>query len=233
MFDKAFAWLKVVASEVSGETAAVLWNVVGVGPDDADDEQAEQGHGQEVFGGLGHFGRPLPPDGDEFLEALGVRTSDGVVPIASRDLRLNRSVNPSGGGAIPKEGQILQAFYGGGFISGERVAGGGSLMVWYCPYDFDGDGIPQKAHCITLDPTPGNESLSIVHGDGYGLQCSSAEGWTLCTPDGESWARLKDGEFLVNCAKIMLQGNVAVGASVATAAPLAASSTSTSFFVAP
>src|SRR5687767_1533854 len=106
MFDRVLAFVKIAASEVSKNTKVTLFNVVGFGPDDdPDDAFAEAGISQEVFQSLGIVGRPLPPKGDLFTEALAARTSDGLVPFAFRDSRIHQALNPGGGNSVPKHGQ--------------------------------------------------------------------------------------------------------------------------------
>lgn len=232
---------KVIASAVGGTNTTTLYNLTGIGGfaldadgaisgDDESDEGGEQAHEQEIFQSLGVIGRPLPPEGDLFAEALSVRTEDGLVPFAFRDLRLHRALNPSGDPVTPAEGQLMFAGYGGAFLSLAMTAAAvgskkGNVLTLYVPYAFNGAGVAQKAHAISIDPTTGNSSLTLVHGDGpmFSLTENAGGGpgisWAI---DGSTFGRMKSGEVLFQSAKIMLKGNVYLGGSPETGLPLLA-----------
>lgn len=225
---------KVLGSAVGGPNAATLFNVTGIGgfaldadgqvtgADDADDG-GEQAHEQETFQALGVIGRPLPPEGDLFAEALTLRTADGLVPFAFRDLRLHRALNPGGGTTTPREGQLMFAGYGGAFLSHALTPAKTNVTTLYVPYAFVG-GVPTKAHAISIDPSAGNSSVSIVHGDGVFFTLTEDAGagapgiaWAV---DASTFGRISAGEFVVNAAKIMMKGNVYLGAAAELGAPL-------------
>lgn len=209
---------KVIASSVARGSGATLYNIAGIAGFDG--EEGEQATDQEVFSALGIIGRPLPPEGDLFAEALAVRTEDGLLPLAFRDLRLHRALNPSGTPTTPREGQQVFVGYGGAFLSHSMTAAPtgskrGNVTTLYVPYDFDGAGVPQKAHAISIDPSDGNSSISIVHGDGVFFTLTDDAGagspgivWSV---DAQTFGRISADEFMVNAAKIMLRGNVYVG----------------------
>lgn len=219
-------FVKVIASSLGGTSGAVLANVVGITA--GDDDTGEQAHEQETYGALGVVGRPLPPEGDAFAEALALRTEDGLVPYAWRDLRLHRALNPSGTPTTPREGQLMFAGYGGAFLSHSMTDDNtgskrGNVSVLYCPYDFNADGVAQKAHAIILDPTTGNESISVVHGSGVFFTLSGNTGsgpGIVASVDGSTFLRMSPGELSVSAAKILLKGNVYVGRQAEAGAPL-------------
>ena len=62
--------------------------------------------------------------------------------------------------------------------------------------DFDGAGVAQKAMAIAIDTV--EESISIVHGEGYGLQRCKTEGWIFSCPVGSSWLQMKEDRFFAN-----------------------------------
>lgn len=220
---------KVIASSVGGRNGATLFNVAGIGGfDGADEDEGEQAHEQEVFQSLGIIGRPLPPEGDLFAEALTVRTEDGLVPFAFRDLRLHRALNPNGGGTTPREGQLVFAGYGGAFIghsmtsdpSGSKRA---NVTTLYVPHSFDGAGVPQKAHAIIIDPSDGNSSITLVHADGVFLTLSEETGTgpgLVASVGSSTFLRLTDGELTLQAERVLLKGNVYVGRAAETGVPL-------------
>lgn len=227
MFDRVLAFMKVAASSLSEATAVTLYNLTGVADlegDDSDDA-GEQAHEQEVFQSLGMVGRPLPPDASGFAEALGARTSDGFVPFGFRDLRLHRAANPEGAGApsFPAEGVLAFAGYGGGFHSLTPVDGGagGTIHVIYCPFDFDADGVAQQAHAVTLDPTAGNESISIVHASGAASVYLPSGAQRHQSPNGQTFVQIEDGILSLQSDLLILNGGAVVVGNPTTGPPVA------------
>jgi hypothetical protein len=213
-------FVRVIASSVRGANGATLYDVAGIAGFDAADE-GEQAHGQEVYQSLGVLGRPLPPEADLFAEAIAMRTEDGLTPIAFRDLRLHRGVNPGGGATTPREGQLMFAGYGGAFLSHSMTADPtgskkGNITTLYVPYDFDGDGVPQKAHAIVINPSEGNSSISLVHGDGVFLTLSESTGagsgpGIIASVGGATFLRMTAGELTLQAERVLLKGNVYLG----------------------
>lgn len=217
MFDDVFAFLKVVSSAVSDATRAVLLGSEGLGGEDI---------GQEMFSALGMIGRPKPPEGEAHTESIAARRGDGYAHIAYRDRRLQEKF-PN-----PKEGEMAWVHYGGGFHSMSPGPNGETIHVLYVPYDFDGQGGPQKAHSIQIDPVSG--LVSMTHGSGHTVALRDGE--IMIRADGSTFLSVKPGEVLVNSAKIMLKGNVYLGAAADTGVPLLAglaSPPSPSVFVSP
>jgi hypothetical protein len=248
--NRVLDFCKVIASAVGGTSTTTLYNLTGIGGfaldedgqatgADETDEGSEQAHEQECFSGLGLIGRPLPPEGALFCEAVCARTEDGLVPFAFRDLRLHRCINPSGAPVSPAEGQLMVVGYGGGFLSLAMTAANtgskrGNVLTLYVPHSFDAAGVPAKAHAITIDPSSGNSSISIVHASGAVV--TLGEQSINLAVDGATFAAMRPGEFMVNAAKITLKGNVYLGASAETGLPLLpgiASPPSPSVFVSP
>lgn len=224
---------KVLGSAVVGPNSAVVYNLTGIGgfrlgedgtPEGTDesDDGGEQAHEQEAYGALGIIGCPLPPEGDLFAETIAVRREDGLVPAATRDLRINRAVNPGGGSSTPQPGQQMFAGYGGAFLS-HSIAPGTSrtnVSTWYVPHDFDGSGVPQKAHAIQMTPGQG---ISIVHASGLRIDLLDDAGigpGIVASVDGSTFLRMSAGEVTVQAAKIMLKGNVYLGAAAEAGVPM-------------
>lgn len=219
------------SSSLNEQTGTVQYDVTGIiGFDDDTGElafnngaAAEGTNDAETYTSPGIIGRPLPPrtiDGEEqHMDVICVQTVEGFVPIAYRDRRLQMA-----GDAAPGEGVLAFVGYGGGFHSmtpvegGDDPAGGGTIHVIYCPYDFDGDGVAQKAHSIILDPTAGNESILIAHADAAAIMLTTDE-LTLKSPDGTSFISLKNGNIDIITGTLTLNAGVVIGDSL-TAVPL-------------
>jgi len=196
------------------------------------DDDGEQTDAADVFGALGVSARPLPPSTDstldEHAEVVCVRTSDGLVPIASRDVRLRMFGN------APNVGTVALVGYGGGYHSVAPVDNDdltkGSIQTIYCPYDFDSDGVAQKAHVITLDPTSGNESISVVHADGQAIFLQSDGSVQLQSSDSPQGSGLKQsvlqvlpGQINIQSDQIVLNGGMTVvGSPMGAIVPLLA-----------
>jgi hypothetical protein len=221
------SFLEVTGSTVYGPHHAVLvGGGAGVGSFDEDDALGgEQAQDAEAYGAPGIVFRPRPPedvstpDGSQRLaaEAMAARTGDGLVPMAWRDLRFNR-VFPA-----PKPGTVALVGYGGGFLAFDDTAGNSgdqkaTLGTLYVPYQFSG-GVPAKAMVITVDPE--TEALQLIHGDGFAISMTPDEGIVM-RADAETFARMKPGEMLFHAAKIMLKGNVYLGAQAEVGVPLLA-----------
>lgn len=220
-FDWVLGFADVISSSINDRTNAIQINVAGIGSLDPDDdlddlETGEVGDDCEAFGVLGIVSRPLDPeqiDGKDFnCEVICARTEDGLKPLAWRDLRLMRPF-PNG---VPK-GRVALVGYGGGFhslditddLSGDQPA---NIHVIYCPYEFT-DGVADKAHAVILDPTPGNESVTIAHGHGWQMSITAEDGFQFRTPDDETYANVGNGEITLAAAKIWIKsGQLILGA---------------------
>lgn len=229
------SFVRVIGSTVLGEHSAVLLGGEGaVG--DVDDPLTESS--SDVFTDAEHYAtpgivwRPRPPEdiaGKSIgAEGIGARIGRQTVPIGLRDLRLNRRFS------APKPGSVALVGYGGGFLSFDDNAAKESLATLYVPYAFV-NGVPTKAHAIVVDPTSGNESITITHGEGYQLALTADDGF-MALLAADTFMAMKPGEFTVQAPKIMLKGNCFLGASAETAIPLLAgpaSPPSPSVFVSP
>jgi hypothetical protein len=227
------SFVRVVGSTVVGKHSAVLVGGDGaVGSNDADDPGFESADplGEKVtdaeqYSALGLVFRPRPPEtvaGDLLAaEAMAVRTGGGLVPIAWRDLRLNRRFS------APKPGSVALVGYGGAFLAfDDTVANSGSekasKTTLYVPYQFS-NGAPTKALTIALDPE--QESISIIHANGAAVVLDKDNHITM-RADGSTWLSVKPGKIELVAASISARGNVALGANTATAVPLLPGATS-------
>jgi len=219
MFDDVLGFGPVVASSVEGEHSFTLYNVDGISDLGADDSEGagETSTAEENYQSIGIIGRPLPPDGEDSLEALFARTGDGMVPFAYRDARLHRHY-PN-----PGEGDLAFVSYGGGFHSMSLNDSGETIHTLYVPYEYSG-GTPQKAHAVVMDPDPAN-GITLTHGDGYQVALTS-DGILMRSSGANTFIHLKDGEIKIQAAKIFIKGNTYLGAQAETGVPLLAGSAS-------
>lgn len=205
-FDRTFARVTVASSSLSPDTGQPLYDVSGAGlSDDPTDSKGESKDAQEGYSAGGVVFRPLAPEKgqDLFLEALAVRTSDGLVPMVYRDKRILERIN-RGGGVAPKEGQILYAGYGGAFLSYEfQATDTRDNVMMYVPYERNGAGVPTKAHIITLGKDgSGKPLVSVISGEGPRLVLLEDKG-QLVNKDGTSWLEVApDGVNVVGNFKV-------------------------------
>lgn len=225
--DLVLQFSKVISSSLDEDTRALQYNVPGIGDMEAvegggarinDDDNQGEGSSAEVFGALGIIGRPLPPEtvkGQELhAEVACVRQADGLIPIAMRDLRLKMQ------GSGPNEGTLAFVGYGGGFHSLSPVDGGagGTVHVLYCPYDFDSSGVARKAHSFTMDPSPGNESMMLVHADGQAIILFEKK-VVLKSPNGTSVMTIAEDKIDIVTGTLTINAGVVIG-DATTAVPL-------------
>ena len=253
--DFTFAFGRVISSDVptdseTGEKLGVIFHVEGPGGVDpttgalsSEEEFSERDEQAEVYGALGIVSRPLPPVSlDPFskaarslhAEVVCVRSADGFVPIAVRDTRLRM------GGNAPKQGTTALVGYGGAFVSFDLVDDTdptkGNLLTAYVPYDFDANGVAQKAHAIIVDPTDdatNKPSISLVHANGQAIIMGTDEMIPgvqtdyilLKNASGTASLRLEEdpltglGKVVIAASSIICSGGVIVGDPV-TATPL-------------
>lgn len=193
--------------EDKDENIAILFHVDGI--DGLEEDSEGEGCEADVYGALGILARPLPPtDADGAAEVVCIRTADGLVPIATKDMRLRMPGN------APNEGTVALVGYGGGFHSLSPVdgeLGKGTIHVIYCPYDFDENGIAQKAHSITLDPSSGNENISLIHADGHAIFLQNDGSVQMQSPNGQSFIKIEDGKITLQSDQVVFNGTVYIG----------------------
>ncbi len=205
--------------DTEGGHSAVLLGGGGIGGLTSDEGETTQD--LEAYGAPGIVWRPRPPediDGERVgAEAVGLRMSDDVMPVAVRDLRWNRRF-PS-----PKPGTVALVGCGGGFLSFDDADGGdGTIQVMYCPYAYSG-GAPTKAHSILLDPEV--ESITVVHGEGQSVLMQKDGSIRLQSPDGQTFIQIEDGKITLQGGQVVFNGTIIVGNPVG-AVPLLAGAAS-------
>lgn len=215
MFENVFAFAKIIASSIASTTSATLYNVTGVGGFSGkvdDDDAGEQATGQENFQSLGVIARPRAPsllgDALAWAEALAARTSDGLVSLAYRDLRLHKRF-PN-----PKEGTIAMVGYGGAFLSFDDTDGNSgdekaSKATLYVPYQWSG-GTPAKAFLIAVDPTTGNETIVMLHGEGHGVILDKAKNVIMKNAAGDAYFQTGTSGNVIN-GNTVINGGATIG----------------------
>lgn len=197
--------MRVIGSTVVGKHGAVLVGVEGPagGLDDFDEDAGgEERSDVEFFSSPGLVWRPRAKevvDGDELeAEARGFRTSEGIVPIAWRDLRFHRAF------PAPKPGTVALVGYGGGFIAFDDTEDLGQTLATnltvYVPYDFV-DGVPTKAHSLIIGrDANGKPVVDLSSGEGPGFTILDKE---------TTWKNSAGDAFIVlNDEGIFFNGNV-------------------------
>lgn len=222
-FDLVMQIGRVVGTSI-GKAGGVLAQVVGIGGIDLDDEADESGEigdDQPIFGS-GVVFRPLKPEVIDGLsvhaEVVCARTADGLVPIAWRDVRLERVHSGL------KEGSVCLPGYKGGFLSHD-VSNDKQISTFYVPTEFDADGAPTEALLITMNGD--DKSITILTGGtsspGSMLTLQQADrSLTWQTTDGSSVMRLEPGKATLQCDQIVLNGTVVVGNPTGAIVPLLA-----------
>ena len=212
---RLFAFTQVVRTSVSAGRSLVA-NLLGI--------VGEESSGEPIYGGLGVVHRPLPPDAEAHAEAVALRVGDSLVPLSWRDVRLDAVAAEFG------EGDTGLVGYGGGSCrmgltdgpSGDRRA---TVFTLRIPYSFS-NGTATKEHVLRIDPTPGSESISVVHGNGHRVELGTD---SVVLENGASKAEVSASKFRVDAPLIELQApRVALGSAVDAAANLIPQSASTS-----
>ena len=214
MGDELFVALgRVISSSLSGLSNAILGNLISLEGVE-DDEEGETSAEEPLYSSLGIYGRPAPPiktgEGsgntpEGSAEFVGLRVGDRVYPIAYRDLRLLAKVNP-------KEGEVGLVQYQGGFISlKENDSGDGTSIVIYAVRN-DGSGNPDKASVISIDTTPANSSIAIVHEAGQSYTMNKDGGQVMMNIAGDALLEVNDDGITINAASTAITGACHAGA---------------------
>lgn len=222
LFGNIFAkGVRVMTSSLVGASKAILVNLERGDPArPADLERA----GECVsFGPLGVYGRPEPPTptaGGNLTrgecEAFCVRAMDGFEPIAYRDLRIMRRMNPS-------VGELGMAHYGGGFVTlSWDAARSGTLVSISAPH-LSSDEV-DESHYLSMDPSDAENSVTLAHRLGHMLSLTKDGAAKLMSPDGKKWVEVNDaGVNVVSDTGMAFAGGIIAGSTnLAEAVALAA-----------
>lgn len=215
---RLFSLVKIVTTVLGDQAGGVLANVraLAAGDNDADAETSPE----EPLGGGAFLFRPRDEDKTGYAEAFTARTEDDLQPLGwMRDLRIAKARGHIG------KGTATMAGYGKAFVSvDDAPSGGGNIITIYAPFDFDGQGVAQKAHVVQLDTTSGAESVSVVHALGQGLVLTKDGNAVLRNKDGTVYLSLEGAQMVVGgtlkAATSLVGGDIASAQSVALAPAL-------------
>lgn len=170
-------------------------------------ELGEDDTAAPIHGALGVVSRPLDENADGAAEAVCVRSSDGLVIASMKDLRIEQQ------SAVPLEkGTIRLAGYRGATVSVSVAASGtGSVITMYVPFAHDGDGVPAKAHVLTMDPTSGQESVVLGAASGAALVLASDGSATCKSGNGENFISITNDGVTFSGDLRMPNSNLVVG----------------------
>lgn len=202
------AFGKVVATKLEGASKAILENIEALDGDSST--------GEPQFGPLGRYARPMPPvdkasatglNPEGEAESIGLRLGDNIHQIgAYRDLRLNAQVNPA-------EGAIGDAHYGGGFIEQSWNADKtGTTITLYAPHK-DANGAADHASVVTIDSSPGNEAVLVLHKTGASFAITPDGKVVMANAAGDAYVEVNDSGVVINGASVNITGSGAIGAS--------------------
>lgn len=211
MYDFAIGFFRVVATKVSKAASAVLETLDSGGVGQGDKEHWPEGAtGQPSFGQLGVVVRARAPTKDGQAERIALDSGDGLVPFAGRDLRLNRFY-PN-----PKDGAVALVGYAGAFDANEPTFDENgkpksSERVTYVPYAFV-NGVPTKAHVIEVLGTEGNESVSIIHGEGMAvvMKAGGKNSVMVKNKAGDAYLEVNDDGITIN-GNAVINGGATIG----------------------
>jgi hypothetical protein len=204
---RLFAFTIVVRTSVT-QARTIVANLLGIGD--------EESVGEPIYGALGVVHRPLPPDDKAHAEAVAIRVGDSLIPMAWRDVRLDAVASDF---AVGETGFV--GYGGGSYRTGLTATPSGdqraTVHTIRAPYEF-ADGIASKEHVIRIDPTPGSETITVLHGDGHKVTLGPE---TILLENGDATAELSPTLFRVDAQTIELQAvAVKLGSNVAAAMPI-------------
>lgn len=219
-------FFRIVAASLS-KARGVLVNLDSGGSSSDPEQWQEFSLAQPMLGPLGLLVWPRRPTKNKAGQEMRAdcladdATGDGLAPVAYRDHRLH-AFYPNA-----KEGDVTLVGYAGAFDSNSpKFDGAGnpqsSERVIYVPYAFDGNGVPTKAHTIEILGTAGNESISIIHGDGMAITmlAGGKNSVVLKNKSGNAYIEINDDGITLN-GNVSVTGGMVVGTAVPGAAAAA------------
>jgi len=174
--DRLLTLARIVASSLGKQNGSVSVNLR-VSADD--DDEGEDGSTEEpLFTGPAMF-RPLDPTPDGAAEAVVARVTDGLQPIAVRDLRLAKARGALGRGVTTLPG------YGGAFVSVDyQAASATDTVTIYVPDDSN----PKKASLAMIDKA----QMVFLHKRGQYIALYDDGSIALVSADGQSFVTVSN-----------------------------------------
>ena len=208
-FDRVFALGKIISSILGKDSGGVLVNV-------EVSAEADEGSTAEPLGGAFVF-RPLDEDEHGAAEVMAARSTDGLRPLWTRDLRLTKAR-----GAVAK-GTLTIPHYGKGFVSLDLDGfGDWAIFTVYVPYGRPPPTV-SKAHVFQMDPTSGDEHVKLVHGSGHGLLLTEGGAAILKNSTGDAYISIDPNGVKINgqikASTSLVGGDIATAQNVALGPP--------------
>lgn len=188
----------ILATEVEdGEVRCNLGYYQGT----ADDQGI--GASSPLWGQFGFASRPADTGAGACMACYLVNGDQKLI-IATRD---NRHVDKIGD---LKPGGVSVYNQTGSFLTLDGATG---TCTTYVPYAFDGDGVAQKAHAITVDvETDGSESINIVHGEGMAITmlAGGKNSVVIKNKAGDAYIEINDDGIVLN-GNVKVNGGITLG----------------------
>lgn len=174
--DRLFTFARVIATSLGAQNGSVQVNLR---VSAEDDEEGQDGSTEEpLFTGPAMI-RPLDPTDAGAAEVVVARVTDGLQPLALRDLRLSKARGAMGKGVTTLPG------YGGAFVSVDyQPASATDTVTIYVPDDSN----PKKASCVTIT----KDQLLVLHKLGAYIALLPDGKISLVSPDGKSFITVSD-----------------------------------------
>lgn len=222
LFDFVGTFARVIKANIKGTAHAVLANLTGIA-ESLDETSGEKATDQPLYGPIGFISVPKAAvsasaargsDPAGYAEVVALKSADGLIPVAGRDLRLNRLISLT-------EGIVAMVQYGGGLFSiTDRVDGGaGSTAVLYTPQK-NSSGDTLRAHAIALDTTSSNLSVSIVHANGHAVLLTQQNKVVIKNAAGDVYVEVSAGGVVIN-GNTQLVGGLVVSPGIPNPQPVA------------
>lgn len=200
--DRLFTFARVVASSLGAQNGSVQVNLRVSAEDD--EEGLDGSTNEPLFTGPAMI-RPLAPTDAGAAEVVVARVTDGLQPIALRDLRLSKARGNMNEGVTTLPG------YGGAFVSIDYEASSGTDAVTiYVPDDSS----PKKASLALFDKA----QMVFLHKRGQYVALYDDGSIALISPDGKSFVKVSNDGIALSGALKTVTG--ALFGDVVSAAPI-------------
>jgi hypothetical protein len=168
------------------------------------------GAASPMWSQAGFASRPADPGSGGAAMALWLQDGDQRRVLATRDNRRVEKVGDLKPGGVA----IFSSGTSNSFVT---LDGENGTISIYSPYAYSSD-VPGKAHLIALNTESGNESISIVHGEGHSILMTTSGSLVLKNKAGDAYIEINDGGIVLN-GNVTINGGFVAG-DVTTALPV-------------